>query len=73
VTGSLPDFRARLDGVRRSFLPRGLVTDEVLKTSINQARGRVAFPAAVKLPWFSWSSLLLGAPLQRALEAPASR
>jgi len=73
VTGSPADFRARLEGVRQSFLPRGLVTDEVLKASINQARARAAFPAVVKLPWFSWSSLLLGAPLQRALEAPAAR
>jgi NitT/TauT family transport system substrate-binding protein len=73
VTGPLPDFRARLDGVRQSFIPRGLVTDEVLKASINQSRERAAFPAVVKLPWLGWSSLLLGAPLQHALEAPAAR
>ena len=73
VTGPLVDFRARLDGVRQSFLPRGQVSDEVLKASINQARARAAFPAVVKLPWFSWSSLLLSAPLQRALEVPAAR
>ncbi len=73
VTGPQVDFRARLDGVRQSFLPRGQVSDEVLKASINQARARAAFPAVVKLPWFSWSSLLLDAPLQRALEAPAAR
>jgi ABC-type nitrate/sulfonate/bicarbonate transport system substrate-binding protein len=69
VTGSPADFRARLDGARQSYLPRGLVTDDVLKASINQARERAPFPAAVKLPWFGWSSLLLGAPLQRAIEA----
>src|SRR5262249_21780908 len=73
VTGPLADFRARLDGVRQSFIPRGLVTDEVLKASINQSRARAAFPAVVKLPWFRWPSLLLDEPLQRALEAPAAR
>src|SRR5262249_60687929 len=73
VTGPLAAFRARLDGVRQSFIPRGLVTDEVLKASINQSRARAAFPAVVKLPWFRWSSLLLDVPLQRALEAPAAR
>jgi NitT/TauT family transport system substrate-binding protein len=69
VTGQPADFRARLDGARLSYLPRGQVTDDMLKASINQARERGAFPSAVKLPWFSWSSLLLGAPLQRAIEA----
>jgi len=69
VTGQPEDFRARLDGARQSYLPRGRVTDDMLKASINQARERGAFPSAVKLPWFSWSSLLLGAPLQRAIEA----
>lgn len=71
VAGPSADFRARLDGARQSYLPRGRVTDEILKTSINQARERGPFPSAVKLPWLSWSSLLLGAPLQRAIEASA--
>ena len=69
VTGPPEDFRARLEGARQSYLPRGLVTDDVLKASINQARERAPFPAAVRLPWFGWSSLLLSAPLQRAIEA----
>lgn len=69
VTGPPADFRARLEGARQSYLPRGLVTDDVLKASIDQARERAPFPAAVKLPWFGWSSLLLGGPLQRAIEA----
>jgi sulfonate transport system substrate-binding protein len=69
VTGQPADFRARLEGARQSYLPRGQVTDDMLKASINQARERAPFPSAVKLPWFSWSSLLLSAPLQRALEA----
>jgi len=76
VTGPPADFRARLEGTRQSYLPRGLVTDDMLKASINQARERAPFPSAVKLPWFGWSSLLLSAPLQRALEgapAPPSR
>jgi NitT/TauT family transport system substrate-binding protein len=69
VTGQPADFRARLEGARQGYLPRGQVTDDMLKASINQARERAPFPSAVKLPWFSWSSLLLSAPLQRALEA----
>jgi len=69
VTGQPADFRARLDGARQSYLPRGQVTDDMLKASINQARERGPFPSAVKLPWLSWSSLLLSAPLQRAIEA----
>ena len=66
VTGPPEDFRARLNGARQAYLPRGLVTDDMLKASINQARARGCFPSAVKLPWFGWSSLLLSAPLQRA-------
>jgi ABC-type nitrate/sulfonate/bicarbonate transport system substrate-binding protein len=73
VTGPLEDFRARLEGARQSFLPRGQVTGEMLKASIDQARERAPFPAAVKMPWFSWSSLLLDGPLQRALEAQPGR
>lgn len=69
VTGQPADFRVRLEGARQSYLPRGLVTDDVLKASITHARERAPFPSAVKLPWFSWSSLLLSAPLQRAIEA----
>jgi NitT/TauT family transport system substrate-binding protein len=71
VVGQPADFRARLEGARQSYLPRGQVTDDMLKASINQARERGPFPSAVKLPWLSWSSLLLGAPLQRAIEASA--
>ena len=69
VTGQPADFQARLEGARQSYLRRGQVTDDMLKASINQARERSPFPSAVKLPWLSWSSLLLGAPLQRAIEA----
>jgi NitT/TauT family transport system substrate-binding protein len=71
VTGQPEDFRARLGGARDSYLPRGVVTEDALKASIEQARERTPLPSAVKLPWFGWSSLLLSAPLQRALEAPA--
>ena len=73
VTGPPADFRARLEGARQGYLPRGLVTDDILKASINQARERAPFPSAVKLPWFGWSSLLLSAPLQRAIEAGPAR
>ena len=73
VTGRPEDFRARLEGARQSYLPRGHVTDDMLKASINQARERAPFPSAVKLPWLSWSSLLLSAPLQRAIEASPPR
>jgi len=69
VRGQPADFRVRLSGARLSYLPRGQVTDEMLKASINQARERAPFPTVVKLPWFGWSSLLLSAPLERALEA----
>jgi len=72
VTGPPEDFRARLNGTRQGYLPRGLVTDEMLKASINQARARAPFPSAVKLPWFGWSSLLLSAPLQRAIEGASA-
>jgi ABC-type nitrate/sulfonate/bicarbonate transport system substrate-binding protein len=73
VTGSPSDFQARLEGARSSFLPRGQVTDEMLKASIEQARERAPFPTVVKLPWFGWSSLLMTTPLQRATEAPGAR
>jgi NitT/TauT family transport system substrate-binding protein len=69
VAGQPADFRVRLEGARQSYLPRGRVTDDMLKASINQAQERGPFPSVVKLPWLSWSSLLLGAPLQRAIEA----
>lgn len=73
VTGQPADFRVRLSGARLSYLPRGQVTDDMLKASINQARERAPLPAVVKLPWFGWSSLLLSAPLERALEAAPAR
>ena len=70
VAGQPGDFALRLDGARQSYLPRGRVTDDMLKASLNQARERQSWPAALKLPWFGWSSLLRAAPLERALEAP---
>jgi len=75
VTVSPEAFRARLEGSRQSFLPGGLVTTEVLTASIEQARDRTPFPAALKLPWFAWSSLLYLLPLRRATEttSPAPR
>ena len=75
VTGTPEDFRARLEGSRQSYLPGGVVTAEVLAASMEQARDRTPFPAALKLPWFNWSSLLMMGPLQRAsgATAPAPR
>jgi ABC-type nitrate/sulfonate/bicarbonate transport system substrate-binding protein len=69
VTGQPDDFALRVAGARHSYLPRGQVTEAVLKASVAQARERAPFPAAVKLPWWRWSSLLLTGPLERAAEA----
>jgi hypothetical protein len=41
----------------------------MLKASLTQARERAEMPAAVKLPWFRWSPLLLTGPLERAAAA----
>lgn len=75
VIGRRDDFVLRLDGARESYLPRGLVTEGMLKASLRQARERAEMPVAVKLPWFRWSPLLLTGPLERASAAgdPSSR
>jgi ABC-type nitrate/sulfonate/bicarbonate transport system substrate-binding protein len=69
VIGQPGDFALRVAGARQSYLPRGLVTEDMLKVSVAQARERTEMPAAVKLPWFFWSSLLLTGPLERATAA----
>ena len=69
VIGQPGDFALRVAGARQSYLPRGLVTEDMLKASFAQARERTEMPAAVKLPWFSWSPLLLTSPLERATAA----
>ena len=69
VIGQPGDFALRVAGARQSYLPRGLVTDDMLKASVAQARDRTEMPAAVKLPWFRWSPLLLTGPLERATAA----
>jgi ABC-type nitrate/sulfonate/bicarbonate transport system substrate-binding protein len=69
VIGQPGDFALRVAGARQSYLPRGLVTEDMLKTSVAQARERTEMPAAVRLPWFFWSPLLLTGPLERATAA----
>lgn len=69
VTGQPADFALRVAGARQSYLPRGRVTEDMLKASLTQARERIDLPAAVKLPWFRWSPLLLTGPLERAAAA----
>ena len=69
VIGQPGDFALRVAGARQSYLPRGRVTEGMLKASLTQARERAEMPAAVKLPWWSWSSLLLTGPLERATVA----
>jgi len=69
VIGQPGDFALRVAGARQSFLPRGRVTEDMLKASLAQARERTEMPAAVKLPWFRWSPLLLTGPLERATAA----
>ena len=66
VIGQSADFSLRVAGARQSYLPRGRVTEDMLKASLTQTRERAELPAAVKLPWFRWSPLLLMGPLERA-------
>jgi NitT/TauT family transport system substrate-binding protein len=74
VTGQAGDFAVRLAGARQIYLPRGKVTEDMLTASLAQARERSALPAAVKLPWWRWSPLLLQGPLEGATgAAPAER
>ena len=68
VTGQPDDFALRVAGARQSYLPRGQVTEDMLKASVAQARVRSPFPAAVNLPWWRWSPLLLTRPLERAAD-----
>ncbi len=69
VIGQPGDFALRVAGARQSYLPRGRVTEGMLKASLRQTRERAEMPAAVKLPWFRWSPLLLTGPLDRATVA----
>ena len=69
VTGQPDDFALRVAGARQSYLPRGQVTEDMLKASVAQARERSPFPAAVKLPWWRSAPLLLTRPLERAADA----
>jgi NitT/TauT family transport system substrate-binding protein len=69
VIGQPGDFTLRVAGARQSYLPRGRVTEDMLKASLAQARERAEMPAALKLPWFRWSPLLLTGPLERAAAA----
>ena len=66
AAGQASDFALRVGGSRQSYLPRGRVTEDMLKASIEQARERSPLPSAVKLPWWRWSPLLLTGPLDRA-------
>jgi ABC-type nitrate/sulfonate/bicarbonate transport system substrate-binding protein len=66
VIGQPGDFALRVAGARQSYLPRGRVTEDMLKASVVQARERTEMPAAVNLPWWRWSPLLLTRPLERA-------
>ena len=72
VTGGAEDFAVRVTGARQSYLPRGRVTEDMLKASLAQARERSPLPAAVKLPWWRWSPLLLTGLLERAAGAGES-
>ena len=69
VIGQPGDFALRVAGARQSYLPRGRVTEDMLKASVVQARERTEMPAAVNLPWWRWSPLLLTRPLERATVA----
>jgi ABC-type nitrate/sulfonate/bicarbonate transport system substrate-binding protein len=69
VIGQPGDFALRVAGARQSYLLGGRVTEGMLKASLTQARERAEMPAAVKLPWFRWSPLLLTGPLERATVA----
>jgi NitT/TauT family transport system substrate-binding protein len=66
VTGVADDFSVRVAGARQSYFPHGRVTEDMLKVSLAQARERSPLPAAVKLPWWRWSPLLLSGPLDQA-------
>ena len=68
VTGSPEEFATRLQGARGSWLPRGRVTEEMLKVSVEQARERAPLPETVKLPLLRWYPLLLTEPLRKAQE-----
>lgn len=69
VIGLPADFALRVAGSRQSYLPRGWVSEDILKASLAQARERSELPAAVKLPWFRRSPLLMTGPLERAAAA----
>ncbi len=69
VTGQAGDFPLRVAGARESYLPSGRVTKDMLKASLAQARERSPLPAAVKLPWWRSTPLLLTGPLERAADA----
>ncbi len=68
VKGSPEDFATRLQGARGSWLPRGRVTEEMLKVSVEQARERAPLPETVKLPLLRWYPLILAEPLRKAQE-----
>src|SRR6266567_920015 len=68
VKGSPEDFATRLQGARGSWLPRGQVTEEMLKVSVEQARERAPLPETVKLPLLRWYPLILAEPLRKAQE-----
>jgi hypothetical protein len=72
LPGQPSDFALRVGGSKQSYLPRGRVTEDMLKASVDQARERSPLPAAVKLPWWRWSPLLLTGPLERAAGAGES-
>jgi NitT/TauT family transport system substrate-binding protein len=69
VAGQASDFALRVTGARQSYLPRGRVTEGMLKVSVDQARERSPLPAAVNLPWWRWSPLLLTGLIERAAGA----
>ena len=71
VTGQAGDFALRVAGARQSFLPGGRVTEDMLKASVDQVRERSSLPAAVKVPRWRWSPLLLAGPLEPAAGAGA--
>ena len=73
VTGVAGDFSVRVAGARQSYFPHGRVTEDMLKVSLAQARERSPLPAAVKLPWWRWSPLLLTGPLEQAIAAEQPR
>jgi ABC-type nitrate/sulfonate/bicarbonate transport system substrate-binding protein len=70
VRGSREDFAIRVNGAREAGLPRGRVTEEMLKVSVEQARDRAPLPAALKLPLLRWYPLVLTGPLRNAQQTP---